>query len=77
MVVGQEPDVEPRKLECHGELVVQLVDNVQELEEDGGESTVLTSVVKVAPMIEPVIDYWLIIRTVKDSGIPKGLGINW
>ena len=53
VVVGQEPDIELRELECHGELVVKLVDNVKELEEDWSEAAVLARVVKVAPVVEP------------------------
>ena len=54
VVIGQEPDIELRELESHRELVMQLVDNVQELEEDGCEAAVLARVVQIAPVIEPV-----------------------
>ena len=50
MVIGQEPDVELRKLKGHGKLIVELMDNVKELEEDGGEAIILAGVVKVAPI---------------------------
>ena len=49
VVVGQEPDIELRKLKGHGKLIVELMDNVKELEEDGGEAIILAGVVKVAP----------------------------
>ena len=48
-MIGEEPDVELRKLKGHGKLIVELMDNVKELEEDGGEAIILAGVVKVAP----------------------------
>ena len=33
---------------------MQLVDNVQELEEEGREASVLGGVVEIAPVVEPV-----------------------
>ena len=50
MVIREEPDVELRKLKGHGKLIVELMDNVKELEEDGGEAIILAGVVKVAPI---------------------------
>ena len=47
-------EVELWELEGHGELSVELVDNVQELEEDGGEAAVLAGAVEAAAMVEPV-----------------------
>ena len=42
------------KLKGHWELVEELVDDVQELEEDGSEATVLAGVIQVTPVVEPV-----------------------
>ena len=54
MVVGQKLEVELGEFEGHGKLGVQLVDNVEELEEDGGEAGVRAGVVDVAAVIEPM-----------------------
>ena len=54
MVIGKEPDIELRELKGHRKLIVQLVNNVQKLEKDGGEAAVLTGIIQVAPVVEPM-----------------------
>ena len=44
-IAGSVPEVEMGELEGHGELIVQLVDNVKELKEERGETAVLTGIV--------------------------------
>ena len=52
MVIGKEPDIELRELKGHRKLIVQLVNNVQKLEKDGGEAAVLAGIIQVTPMVE-------------------------
>lgn len=52
LVVSQEAEVELGELEGHGELVVELVDDVEELEEDRGEAAV-RGVTEVGALVEP------------------------
>ena len=54
MVIGKEPDIELRELKGHRKLIVQLVNNVQKLEKDGGEAAVLAGIVQVTPVVEPM-----------------------
>ena len=54
MVIGQEPDIELRELKGHRKLIVQLVNNVQKLEKDGGEAAVLAGIIQIAPVVESV-----------------------
>ena len=54
-MIGKEAQVELWELKGHGELVVQLVDDVKELEEHGGEASI-GAVAQVAPLVEPVTE---------------------
>ena len=53
-MVGQVSKVELVELECHGKLVEDLVDNVQELKEDRGKGGVLAGYRQIGAVLELV-----------------------